>query len=220
MLKTQIAAMRETTTMLNDGERKICADLGISEAEYRAAKRARQGRAGGGDHAFAADARGRSERSMVDAAVERMMVPMLRDLAEARTGGGGAQAREIRTALGIGDAELSDFEAHRMVATVRGGTRFVPAQMARNQTGASGIIGPGIVKEAFYEHRPEIESTEATAEQLAAEAASAIEDFQKKPAAPDAWKIVARAAAFLTGVLDLIGPAYVDRVDTKKGKWK
>lgn len=88
----------------------------------------------------------------------------------------------------------------------------------------SGVIGPQIVDEAFEEHRDEIENQSTDSRHLVQEARSAIDQFLARAAAPDAWKILARAAAMLTGAIDRLGPAYADRVRidpaTKKARWK
>jgi hypothetical protein len=98
------------------------------------------------------------------------------------------------------------------------------AQPRTMENAASGIIGPGIVDEAFDEFRDEIEKPSVDARMLAQEAAAAIDRFMKQPAAADGWKILARAAATLTGAIDRIGPAYADRVRvdqaTKEVKWR
>jgi hypothetical protein len=91
----------------------------------------------------------------------------------------------------------------------------------------TGLIGPQIVGEAFEEHRKEVESPSIAHRHLLQEARKAIDEFERKAAAPDAWKILARASAMLTGALDRIGPAYVDRVNPQanipgksQSRWK
>jgi hypothetical protein len=50
-------------------------------------------------------------------------------------------------------------------------------------------------------------------------ARKAIDEFLAKPDGPDAWKVVARAAALLVGALDRVAPPFADRV-TEDGDWK
>ncbi len=66
--------------------------------------------------------------------------------------------------------------------------------------------------------RAEIEKPSIDARMLAQEARAAIEQFMKQPAAPDAWKILGRAAAMLIGALDRVGPPYADRVNPRANR--
>ena len=129
------------------------------------------------------------------------------------------QERKIGQMMGIDitDARYLQLKADRL----SGRPMMFPytAVPSRNRNGGTGIIGPGTASEAYQVHRPEIESGNASPEQLANEALRAIQGYLKSPSAPDAWKQVARASAFLTGCLDLCAPAYADRVD-EKGVWR
>jgi len=103
-----------------------------------------------------------------------------------------------------------------LLAARRAGRPLVlSARTANREKAPSGIIGPPIAEEAYYEHRKEIESPSIDSESLAREAQKSIAQFLAKPDAPDAWKILARASAMLTGALDRIGPAYADRVNPR-----
>jgi hypothetical protein len=100
----------------------------------------------------------------------------------------------------------------RLLADRRAGKPMVLASQTRREN-PTGLIGPQIVDEAFAEHRKELESPSLDHRHLLQEARKALDEFDQKAAAPDAWKILARASAMLTGALDRIGPAYVDRVN-------
>lgn len=103
--------------------------------------------------------------------------------------------------------------------------QFLAAKRAR-QNGASGVAtmaqsklrgmnGPGIAQAAFYEHREEMDQAGADAASLTNEAQAAIASYQAAPDEPNSWQLLARAAGFLIGALDLIAPPYANRDDYK-----
>jgi hypothetical protein len=105
--------------------------------------------------------------------------------------------------------------AARLADRRAGRPMVLSSHTTNRENAASGIIGPQIADEAFEQHRLELENNSTDHRQLAQEARKAIDEFLSKADTPDAWKILARASAMLTGALDRIGPAYVDRVNTQ-----
>jgi hypothetical protein len=122
--------------------------------------------------------------------------------------------------MGLKDRGISEarFGAECASTAARGGQPMVLAARLQKNSAQRGIVGPQIVDEAFAEHRDELENDSVDHRALVLEAAKSIGQFLAKPDAPDSWKILARAAAMLTGALDRIGPAYVDRVADVKDK--
>jgi hypothetical protein len=118
-------------------------------------------------------------------------------------------------AMGISEAQ---FARQFSSTAARGGAPMVLAARLQKDSVQRGIVGPQIVDEAFAEHRDELENNSVDHRALCLEAQKSITQFLAKPDAPDSWKILARAAAMLTGALDRIGPAYVDRVADVKDR--
>jgi hypothetical protein len=82
-------------------------------------------------------------------------------------------------------------EFARRLADRRAGRPMIPSRQSRKEN-PTGLIGPQIVDEAFAEHHKELESPSVDHRQLVQEARKALDEFDRKAAAPDAWKILAR----------------------------
>ncbi len=125
-----------------------------------------------------------------------------------------ADQREVYRRMGLREKGVTEAQFAAQVAETRAGKPMILSSQTRKEN-STGMIGPQIVGEAFEEHRGEMENQSIDSRQLVHEAQKSILEFLSKPNAPDAWKTLARASAMLTGALDRIGPAYVDRVNPR-----
>ena len=128
--------------------------------------------------------------------------------------------KKIRTMLGMktSDADFAAMRADRLT----GQPMVMSARDNRPRsanTRGTGIIGPGVAAEAFHVHKAEFDDKPIDAKMLANQATAAITEYTGNPDASDAWKVLARASALLTGALDRIAPAYADRMNGA-GEWR